>query len=613
MRELQGELVSKAAAQEPTAVLPERWASVEAMLEELDGELPVAPDLGFIARLPIVDPFADPTDASAVKPLPMRDVIRLIPGFDPFRLAGECYFDEEAAERAIDFFHECCTHTKGPLGPKSEGERGTPLILQLWQQAIIANLFGWKRADGSRRFTDVFVYVPRKNGKTTMISGLVLFMLFCDGEPGAEVYSAAAEKGQAALVFDVAKVMVEREPELDSRGRVFRALKAIEYADAGSVYKAISSDADTKHGFNSSCYVMDELHAQKNRHLLDALETSTDARENPLGVIITTADFEGPSICNEKLAYAENVRDGVLDDDGTLPVVFKAGREDEWRSPDTWRRANPNLGVSFTMQKMQRAFMKAAKTPDAQNTFRRLRLNVNTQSEIAAIEIEQYEACTDLDFDFAELKHEPCFGALDLASTSDLTCFALWFPDRELSIEWYFLPEETAKKRAEKDQVPYLTWGRQKSARLLLTPGNSCDYGFVRRTVQKVAAHVKIESIAFDRWNASQLVTDLQGDGFDMVAFGQGFASMSAPTKDLLARIADQKCRHDGNPVSRWCAANLILEEDAAGNVKPSKKRSRDKIDGMVARIMALGVSILRAGKKKTSAYKSRGLRRLGR
>jgi phage terminase large subunit-like protein len=520
-----------------------------------------------------------------------------LPGYDPRRDAEGCKFDNEAASTACEFFGECLQHVKGKLA-------GEPFVLEPWQAAIIANLFGWKRADGTRRYREGFVYVPRKNGKSLLASGICNYMLFCDGEPGAEIYAAAAERDQAALVFNVSKHQVLREPTLSSVAKVYQ--KSITIEDTASSFKALSADASTKHGYNAHCVIVDELHAQKNRELVDVLETSTASRKQPLVLHITTADFVRESIFNEKLDYARKVRDGIIRDASFLPVIYEASRDDDWTDPDVWKKANPNFGISVSEEYLRRECQRAQDSPTYENTFKRLHLNIQTEQDIRWLQMERWDSC-DGSVNYTELMGRTCYGGLDLSSTSDVTALALVFPGEDGIYDilpFFWIPEEGAAKRERRDRVPYQTWAAQGF--LTLTPGNVVDYSMIRQKVNEIGGIYRIAEIAVDPWNAQQITTELAGDGLEMVVFQNSYANMNAPTKELEKLVISGNVRHGGHPVLRWMASNVTVDIDGAGNLKPSKKRSTEKIDGIVAVIMAFGRVIVGAG--GPSVYETRGL-----
>lgn len=489
------------------------------------------------------------------------------------------YFDDDAAQLAIDFFTECLTHTTGDLA-------GQPFTLEPWQQDVVGAIFGWKRkADGLRKYREVFIALPRKNGKTTLASGLALYALYCDGEKGGQVINAAADREQAALCFDAAKLMAENEQALFEQSNIFR--RSIVVPRTASVYKVISSDAATKHGLNCSYIGADELHAWRGRELWDVLQTSRGARKQPLTVVTTTAGYDRHSICFELWEYARKVRDGIIQDDTFLPVLFEAEEGDDWTQPDTWAKANPNLGVSVGYEFLEQECKKAKELPRYENTFRQLYLNQWTEQAVKWLSLESWDKCKLNDF--PDLSGQQCYAGLDLASTGDITALVLAFPiDGKVYIKpYFFLPQAAIEKRGRRDSVPYEYW--TKSNYIEVTDGNVLDYDYVRKRINDLGQEYEILEIAIDRWNATQISTQLAGDGFNMIGFGQGFASMSAPSKDLERMILGQQLQHDGNPVLRWMASNATIEQDAAGNIKPAKNKSNEKIDGIVATINALG------------------------
>ena len=529
----------------------------------------------------------------------LTEIIKLIPGYDPYRDAGDCTFDEKAGQHIIDFFHECITHVKGKLS-------GQPFILELWEQAIVANLFGWKRPNGLRRYTEAFIFVPRKNGKTSLSAGIVNYVMFCDGEPGAEIYSAAAEAEQAKLVFDQTCWMIQNdeksnEPVLSPRCTIY--MKSVFCEDTHSFYKYISSDAKTKHGYNAHLVIMDETHAQPDRTLTDVLETSQASREEPIYIDITTSDFEREgSVCNEKHDIACRVRDGILNNPYLLPVIYEASKEDDWTDPEVWKKANPNFGISVREEYIQGKCAKAIDSPTFENTFKRLHLNIRTEQDVRWLQMEKWDACGD-EIDIEELAGRACYAGLDMSSTTDLTALTLLFPDGDGKITvlpFFWVPNITGHKKELQDGVPYLTWERQRH--VVMTSGDSVDYHAVRAKINALAEVYNIREIAVDRCFAHEIITDLQDqDGFNVVKFGQGYLSMNAPTKELERLVLSGDLNHGGNPVLRWMASNVTVEIDAAENYKPSKKKSTQRIDGIVSTIMALGIAMLQGN--GTSIY----------
>lgn len=526
----------------------------------------------------------------------------LIPGFDPWATAGDCTFDAEWAAHCVGFFPTCLAFV--------EGERaGTPFVLEPWQRAIVGNLFGWLRPDGSRRFRETLIYVARKNGKTMFCSGLILMAMMVDEEPGAQLFAAAADREQASLIFKDAARMIEAQPLLADRMRVFRGFKSIERPDTGAVFKALSSESYTKHGLGPHIVIVDELHAHPNADLVEVLLTGTGARRQPIIVYITTADYDRDSICNTKYDYACKVRDGIMPDSSFLPVIYEAAPDDDWTAPETWAKANPNLGVSVRLDYLERECLRAQQEPTYENTFKRLHLNIRTQQDIRWIPIEKWDACRE-HFTADDMAGRECWAGLDMSATTDLTAFVMVFPmdsegDRYRVLPYFWVPEDRARDRERKDRVPYVTWINRGLIRA--TPGNVVDYDRVRADiVGELAQTYNIREIAIDRWNSTQMQTQLMGDGMEVVQFGQGFASMSAPTKEWEKLIVGRQLGHDGNPVLRWMMSNVAVTMDAAGNVKPDKGKATERIDGVVAGIMGLGRAMIRD--RAGSVYESRGV-----
>lgn len=514
-----------------------------------------------------------------------------LPGYNSVATAGDCWYDREAGERPIHFFRECLRHSKGE-------KAGQPFILEPWQDSILRNLFGWKRPDGTRRYREAFIYIPRKNGKTTLAAGIGNYLLFCDGEPGAEIYCAAKDREQASRVFEVAKAMVAQDDVLRQHAEVY--VKSITRESEGASFKAISADASTKHGYNSHAVIVDELHAQRDRELVDVLVTSTGARRQPVIIYITTADFQRVSICNEKYDYAKKVRDGIIEDPSFLPVIYEASREDDWKDPDIWNKANPCLGVSLSEEYIRRECQKAAEVPAYENTFKRLHLNIQTEQDCRAIVIEKWDASGGGPVTADALAGRPCYAGLDLADVHDVAAFVLVFPDgdRRIVLPIFWVPRDSAVARERRDRVPYLAWARQGFVEL--TEGEAIDYDVIRDRINELGDKFDIRGIAIDRFGAQQLATQLTQDGFPVKFVNQGMAGMAAPFREMERLYLDKKLVHGGNPVLRWMASNLAVEEDHAGNRRPAKKRSYEKIDGVVALVMAIGWVISDVGKTES-------------
>jgi phage terminase large subunit-like protein len=530
-------------------------------------------------------------------------LLELIPGYSPIETAGDCWFDEERAQLCIDFFQEHLCFIEGE-------KAGQAFLLEPWQKSILANLFGWIRPDGTRRYREAFIFVPRKNGKTPFAAGIVDMVAFVDGEPGAQLYVAAGEREQAALTYRHAAGMIARNPELAKRSRAYRTFKSIEFYDGDCVFKALSADADTKHGLNAHLVINDELHIQKNRDLVDTLETATASRRQPMIIHITTAGFDKHSICYEKYSYAEKIRDGAIDDIKFLPVIYEALEDDDWTDEKTWIKANPNLGVSVSLDYLKSACKEAQDVPAKENTFKRLHLNIWTEQETRWLSMIKWNAC-DEKCDEQVLFGKPCFAGLDLSSNTDITAFVMAFQVQNsvVLIPRFWIPKENATERERKDGVPYSVWERQGF--LTMTEGNVIDYEYVIDDIQKDFEKYDVQGIAFDRFGfeaVRQRFIKVGAPADKFISFGQGFLSMSPPMKELEKLVLEGAIVHNDNPVLKWMASNVAVLQDPAGNVKTNKDKSSEKIDGIVAAIMAIGLMTVDPGRTEVF-YENHGAR----
>ena len=487
-------------------------------------------------------------------------------------------FDHDKAQRAEDFFPTFLRHWKGEWA-------GQPFELQPWQRKMVRDLFGTVTDEGLRQYLTAYIEVPRKNGKSTWCAGLALFLLLADDEPGAEIYSCAADRDQAAIVFEDARQMVEQHPALSKRCEVYR--RSIVVPRTGSSYKVLSADAPTKHGKNAHAIIFDELHAQPNSELWDVMSTSTGSRRQPLLVAITTAGYDRESICYKQHEYAQRILAGDVKNPRFYPVIYGAETDEDWTDPAVWAAANPNYGVSVKAGYLEQKCAEAQDMPSSENAFRRLHLNQWTEQNVRWMNMDRWDACGGV-VDFVELAGKDCYGGLDLSTTTDITALALVFPrSGGFSVAlWAWIPEEKLRERSKRDKVDYREWVRR--GYIETTPGNIIDYDRIRARINGLGKKFRIREIAIDRWNATQITTQLDGDGFTVFPFGQGYASMSAPMKELEKLVLGQQIRHGGNPVLRWMASNVAAQTDAAGNIKPAKDKSADRIDGIVATIMGL-------------------------
>ena len=431
--------------------------------------------------------------------------------------------------------------------------------------------------------------VPTHNSE--LAAAVALYLLYADNEPSAEVYGAAADRQQASIVFDVARQMVDMTPALVKRSKIMTAGKRIvNYQNAG-YYQVLSAEVGTKHGLNVSGLVFDELHSQPNRQLYDVLtKGSGDAREQPLYFLITTAGTDRESICYEVHMKALDILQGKKIDPSFYPVVYGLPDDADWNDEANWYKANPSLGYTIKIDRVRDAYKDALENPAEENVFRQLRLDQWVGSLVAWIPEHVYDK-GDIPIDMEKLKGRDCYAGLDLSSTSDITAFVMVFPpeaegENYIVLPHFWLPRETLKLRVRRDHVPYDLW--EKQGLFHITEGNVVDYEFVRKTIGELAEQYHICEIGVDRWNATQLITELAGDGFTMVPIGMGFKDMSPGMKELYKLLLEGKITHGGNPILRWMAGNVVAEIDAAENIKPSKKKATEKIDGIVALIMGL-------------------------
>ncbi|MCJ7676770.1 MAG: terminase large subunit [Anaerolineales bacterium] len=504
------------------------------------------------------------------------------------------HFDAEQAEHDIAFF---------ALSKHSKGEwAGQPFILEPWEAFIVGCLFGWKRVDGTRRFRDAEVELARKNGKSSLAARIALKMAFFDNEPGAEVYAAATKREQAKIVWSEGSRAVKATPAFKRRITAFVGNLHIEAT--AQKFEPLGADADNMDGLNVHCAVVDELHAHKTRHMLDVLTTATGARRQPLIFVITTAGFDRNSVCWERHDYSVKVLEGILPDDTFFAYIAGIDEGDDWRDESVWSKANPNLGVSVKAEDLRVKCKRAQEVPGQQNAFRQLHLNEWTQQASRWLDMAVWDENGE-PFDPTLLEGKECYAGLDLSSTKDITALALWFPAESRGLFYFWVPEEGIRQRADRDRVPYDVWVRQEY--IEATAGNVVDYDIIRVRVNELRQLYNIREIAVDRWNSTQLQTQLMGDGFTVVPFGQGFASMTAPTKEMERLYLERKLGHGGNPVMRWMADNVTIARDSADNLKIDKAKSTERVDGMTAMAMAIGLAMLQPAETK-SVYEERGI-----
>lgn len=541
-------------------------------------------------------------EEAARAPLPATeeewvDLVKSLPGYDPARLAGGCLFDPALASKAIDWIETNVRHMKGPKALSA-------FHLERWQRAFVANLFGWVRPDGTRRFREALLYVGKKNGKSLLVAALALYLFLEDGESGAEVYCAAAKRDQAKIVWNDCVTQLKRiDP---SEERATRYQHSVTAPDGGFL-KPISADAGTEDGMNPHAAMVDELHRQQDDTLLNVIRLSTAARAQPLVIMLTTADEDRPdSVCNETLERAKAVRDNPGDplkpgyDAEFLPAIYEASPRDDWKMPETWRKANPNLGVSLQEEFLAKRCREAQENPSLLPDFLRYHLNVQTRASGLKLiaDMGMWDACRE-SFDVETLRGRACIAGLDLASTTDITAFVLVFPETLHVLPYFWVPEEAAKKRDLRNDRIYTTWGRGAPTYLNLTEGNQIDEQRVLREIVDICRPFKMTEIAVDPANAVRYTQAMTSLGFKVVHVRQGWQTLNEPLRHFSTLVGNSaipgrpRIRQNGNPVMRWMVANAEYEQSKHDTWNLVKPRGAAKIDGVAALVTALSRVIL--------------------
>lgn len=503
------------------------------------------------------------------------------------------YFDIKAAEHVKEFFEKFLVFTTGKRWA------GKPFILPDWQwRKIIAPLYGWKRPNGTRRFRRGYLSTPKKNGKTTLCSALLLYHLLADGEPDAHVYSAATSRDQAAHIYKAASSMVKASPMLLKYIECIDNAKTLRVIGTTSFYQALSKDANSCEGINASYLVYDELAFAKSRDLYEALEYSGAGRDEPLSLVITTAGENTNSVCYELYDFGKTNNEDL----SFFSAIWEAEKDADWSKLKVWQLANPMLGTILDLEDFRSDWMAAKRTPTKEYAWRKYRLNQwVTDSANAFVLSTDWDACINPRANKSDLEDQECYAGVDLSSRTDITALVLIFPKKEEGVitsydilPHFFIPAEQAKKREIKDKVPYRTWAQQGV--ITMTPGNYVDQRIVRKYINELAETYRIVRIGIDDWNAAKLIVELTDeDGFDVVSFRQGHKSYNEPMKHLEGLILDHQLNHYGNPILRDHVLNTRVDLDANNNYRPKKEKpgSAKRIDGAAALIMALGMADL--------------------
>jgi len=515
-----------------------------------------------------------------------------------------CRFDLQAADRVRQFSAKFCRHAEGDFA-------GKPFELLDWEwQHVVGPLYGWKDAAGSRRFSKASIWIPKKNGKSTLAAMLILYMLLADGEAAAEIYGAARDRNQAGIVFRAVRNMVNQSPALLKYLQVIASVKRIVFEQKASFYTVLSAEArKTGHGINAHFAVIDELHCCSHE-LYDTLRYSGAARRQSIFFEISTAGNDKTSLGYERYLYAKGVRDGSNTDDTRLLVyIAEADGNDLWEDEKQWRKANPSLGHTISLDKFRADFKEAKNgTPSDRAAFRQLRLNLWQDAIVGYFDMQQWDACSHFVVVVDTLYDRDCYGGLDLANTLDMTCFALAFPDEDggyTLLLWCWVPEDVNQERERTNRRTYYDWIQQ--GLIKKTEGDELDYAQVRRDVRAIGDRFNVKSVGYDPWNAGQIAQELQSDGFTMEKVLQSIANFNEPLVMMSRLLKTGQLRHGGNPVNRWMAGNTVVRSDGLGCVMPARKKSADKIDGIVAEAMAIGQAI---GKTRRDEWYEPGMLR---
>jgi phage terminase large subunit-like protein len=500
------------------------------------------------------------------------------------------------ADRVIAFV-ENLTNTAGP-------NAGQPFALRDWQIDIIRAIYDPLHEDGRRVVRSALLSLPRKNGKTELAAALALYHLLADGERNGQVYSAAAERQQAAIVFNAAAAMVRADPELNAMVNIIETQKRIVHYASGSFYMAISADARSKHGFNASAIIYDELAQAKNRNLFDVLTTSTSARAQPLTIVISTASSDPNSVMSELVDYGRKINSGIIKDPTFHATIYQAPPDADPWDEAVWYDCNPALADFRSIEEMRTFADRARRIPSLESVFRNLYLNQPVDADQRFIASADWDAC-NTPVDLEALAGRTCYGGLDLSSTQDLTSLALVFPDDDDPpaydvLVWFWTAGDTIRERGDRDRVPYALWRDQGF--LEATPGRAIDKSYVVARLAEIMAAYDVQGVAYDRWRIDELKKFLSDDGIDvpLSEFGQGFKDMAPAVDALETALLNGRLRHGGHPVLRWNASNASIEQDAAGSRKLAKQRSIGRIDGLVAVAMAIGLAAKSQGPERS-------------
>lgn len=510
-----------------------------------------------------------------------------------------CHFDVAAAERVRGFFRDLLVHSKG------KKFSGKPFELLDWQyQDVLGPIFGWRRASGSRRFRTAYVEVPKKNGKSTLCSGVSLYLTVGDDEPGAEVYACATDRDQAGIVYGEAANMAQASAELLSVLKVLRATRRIVFDETRSWFEALSADAASSEGKNAHGVIADELHAWQGRAFFESLMYSGAAREQPLFFMITTAGDDMTGVCYEEHERAQRILKGDEFADEYFAFIRAADPADDWKAPATWEKANPSFGVTLNAEDFAEKVRAAEGSPTKENAFKRYRLGIWVGASEGWLSMDVWAACGKA-FKEDELYGLPAWPGIDLSRTRDLSAVVWVIPldDEYFIVPRLYIPEDLIAKKEREDKVPYRAW--HQAGWLRTTPGNVVDYAVIRADVKEDAQRFAFQEGRYDPHNAEHLCNQQLSieDGLEMVAMPQSMQNMGPPTTAFEALLKQRRIRHGNHPVLTWMAGGCVVYEDTNGNIRPVKRRSRSRIDGIIASLMGLSVCMGADGQAGGSYY----------
>ncbi len=516
-----------------------------------------------------------------------KAVKRHLRDLERYEKSGAFFFDERQATRVCKFV-ELLTHTKGSLA-------GQKIRLEPWQVWILTTIFGWRRrSDNGRRFRRVYIEVPRGNGKSCLSSGIGLYCLLADQEPGAEVYSFATTRDQAKIVFGDAKQMAATNTPLRQQFGLEVLANALYVQKTNSTFQAKSAEGSTLDGLNTHFACIDELHAHKTRAVYDVVETSLGKRLNSLLWVITTAGFDTSGICYEVRAMVCKVLDGNATDETQFGIIYSIDPEDDWTSEEALIKANPNWGVSVRPEMIVSLQQKAITLPSAENNFKTKHLNVWCNASSAWMSLPAWDKCAALSLSLEDFEAQPCVIGLDLGAKNDITAKMRVFPiededgkKRFAVFGDYYLPENAVQKTTNSQYQGWVTEGL-----LHVTTGAMTDLNIIEEDIRDDLSRFDVQAIAYDPWQAIQLASALNNDGAPMVEYRNTVQNLSEPMKTLEALVQDGRIIHNGDPILRWMMANVVARVDAKDNIYPRKERPENKIDGVVALLYALAMCL---------------------